>query len=72
MDTDFILGVMFGTFCANALTIFFLRGMWEISQREKHAKAEGEKAKFPPYVYLLTLGPMAIMAAIGYYLKSLT
>lgn len=72
MSTDFILGVMFGVFCANGLTIFFLRGMWEYSQREKAAKAEGAEPSVPPYVYILILGPLAIMVAIAYYLKSLT
>jgi hypothetical protein len=69
MDTETFLTVMSATLAANALTIFFLRGMWEISQREKHAKAEGREADIPIYLYLSTAAPPLIMAGVAYYLS---
>lgn len=68
MSGDEMLGVMVAVLGANALTLLFLRGLWEITRAEKLERETGQKHTLPPYVYLMTALPLLIMAGGAYYL----
>lgn len=69
MSGDEMLEILVAVLGANALTLLFLRGLWEITRAEKFERETGQKHTLPPYVYLFTAVPLIIMAGGAYYLK---